>query len=97
MRIDSVEVELADDEEEDGLDGGQATRCVRDDDTISLYPDDAPDVQALVRSADRAMYRAKRPGKAPHLAHERTSDASLHAACETAPAPAASSRKGLTP
>ena len=33
---------------------------------LSLYPDDAADVQALVRSADAAMYRAKRPALSRH-------------------------------
>ncbi len=34
---------------------------------LSLYPDDAGDAQALVDSADKAMYRAKRSSKSGHL------------------------------
>lgn len=33
---------------------------------LSLYPDDAADVEALVRSVDAAMYRVKRSGRPRH-------------------------------
>jgi diguanylate cyclase (GGDEF)-like protein len=54
--------------------GGQEL-AVRASIGISLFPDDAADVQTLVRSADRAMYRAKMPARRDLGADRRASDA----------------------
>lgn len=44
---------------------------------IGLYPDDATDAETLIRSADKAMYRAKALGKGRH-ARPTTADEATH-------------------
>ena len=42
---------------------------------ISLFPEDAIDAETLLRTADKAMYRAKRAGKNRYLRHANDTDA----------------------
>ncbi|MCP1343025.1 EAL domain-containing protein [Halomonas sp. FL8] len=64
---------------------------------ISVYPDDATDAEALVRSADAAMYRAKQEGRNTYRLYTMEMDVQSHnvLALETALRNAVDSGDGL--